>query len=125
MSVGSSEGAFAALGKHLWVDIADCYGGGGCAVDSITVVEQAEGDVTGAASYVEHFPGRGGRGRGAAWVKGANEMVSGGLLDCYGESEEGADFQRRWIPRDMKSFMASYEAATLLNTPATCLCQFE
>lgn len=28
-------------------------------------------------------------------------------------------FHRRWIPRDMKSFMVSYEVATLLNTPAT------
>ena len=28
-------------------------------------------------------------------------------------------FHRRWMPRDMKSFMVSYEVATLLNTPAT------
>lgn len=28
-------------------------------------------------------------------------------------------FHKRWIPRDMKSFMVSYEAATLLKTPAT------
>jgi hypothetical protein len=33
----------------------------------------------------------------------------------------GTDFQSRWIPRDMKSFMVSYEAATLVKTPATAI----
>jgi hypothetical protein len=37
-----------------------------------------------------------------------------------GIGERYAHFHKRWIPRDMKSFMVSYEAATLLNTPATC-----
>lgn len=30
-----------------------------------------------------------------------------------------AHFQSRWMPRDMQSFMISYEVATLLKTPAT------
>lgn len=51
------------------------------------VVEEAEGDVAGAAGYVEHFPalgggggglGRGGGGgRGETGVYGTDEVVSG------------------------------------------------
>jgi len=36
----------------------------------------------------------------------------------------GTNFHSLWIPRDMKSFMVSYEAAILLKTPATGAIRF-
>ena len=91
------------------------------------MLEEAEGDVTGAASYIEHFPRcrnpRGGGGGRGTRVEGAYEVVPGGSLDRWikerAERERNAHFHNRWMPSDMKSFMVSYEDATLLNTPAT------
>lgn len=53
---------------------------------------------------------------------GVRLCLEGGVGKKRGrERERGTDFQRRWIPRDMQSFMVSYEAATLLKTPATSI----
>lgn len=90
MGVGGLERAFASFGKHLGIDVGYCYAGGGGFVDVGCVVKEAEGDVSGAASYVEHFPtlgggGRGGGGRGGETrVYRADEVVSGVWVSrCY------------------------------------------
>ena len=90
MGVGGLERAFASFGKHLGIDVGYGYAGGGGFVDVGCVVKEAEGDVSSAARYVEHFPalgggGRGGGGRGGeTGVYRADEVVSGIWISrCY------------------------------------------
>ena len=82
---GGFEGAFATLGEHGGVDVADGAGCRGGAVDGVCVVQEAEGDVAGAAGYVEDFVARGWGGGGAgrvAGVEGADEVVFPEAVDA-------------------------------------------
>jgi hypothetical protein len=63
VGIGGLEGAFPAFGEHGGVYVGDGYCRGGVIVDSVAVLEEAEGDVACSTGYVEHFP-RGGGGFG-------------------------------------------------------------
>lgn len=52
---GGGEGAPLAFAQHGGVDVGDCDGRGGRGVDGVGVVEEAEGDVAGAAGYIEEL----------------------------------------------------------------------
>jgi len=87
---GGGEGAFLAFGEHGGVDVADGDGCRGGIVDCVGVVQEAEGDVAGAACYVEDFIARGwvgrgcGRGGGEAGVERADEVVFPEAVDAEG-----------------------------------------
>ena len=86
---GGGEGAFFAFGEHGGVDVGDGDGCGGGGVDGVRVVEEAEGDVAGAAGYVEDFVARGrpwggGGAGGEAGVEGADEVVFPEAVDAEG-----------------------------------------
>lgn len=87
--VGCFEGALAAFGQHVGVDVADCDAGLEVVVDVCCVVEHAEGDVAGPAGDVEDVPtlvfGVGGSvGDWCAWVEGAHEVVFPKAVDAQG-----------------------------------------
>ena len=77
--VGSLQRALAAFGEHVWVYVCDGDFGVGVVVDGGGVVEHAEGDVAGAAGYVEDVHAlllvTGGGEGVAAWVQVADEVV--------------------------------------------------
>jgi hypothetical protein len=81
------EGALLAFAEHGGVYVADGAGGVGRVVDRVRVVQEAEGDVAGAAGYVEDFVawgwGGGGAGR-VAGVEGADEVVFPEAVDAEG-----------------------------------------
>lgn len=86
--VGCVDGALAAFGQHVGVDVADGDAGLEVVVDVCRVVEHAEGDVAGPAGDVEDVPAAFlvdvalARGEDGAWVERADEMVFPEAVDA-------------------------------------------
>lgn len=88
--VGCVDGALAAFGQHVSVDITDCHAGLEVVVDVCGVVEHPECDVAGPAGDVEDVPPAllfdvaFAGWEGGAWVQGADEVVFPEAVDAEG-----------------------------------------